>query len=280
MDEFRMKSLILGSALIMSGTPDIIAAAESAQQTLPATEKQVTRGPGGRILTNTGVWSPDSRWIVYDTRSDAAGDVFDGSRIEMVNIDTGEVKTIYESKHGAHCGVATFHPIEDRVAFILGPENPTPNWQYGISHRQGAIVDVRRPGIAINLDARDLSPPFTPGALRGGSHVHVWEPRGQWVSFTYNDALVEPDIRDVGVSVPTRAVKVRKNHPRNHDGDHFTARATGNFGNGCGGGTTFTSFTISRNRLPKSMIDALSASPGGASNTSRTGSSLPPIPSG
>src|SRR5688572_24108911 len=96
MDKFRMKSLILGSALIMSGTPDIMAAAESAQRTLPAMEKQVSRGPGGRILTNTGVWSPDSRWIVYDTRSDAAGDVFDGSRIEMVNIDTGDVKTIYE----------------------------------------------------------------------------------------------------------------------------------------------------------------------------------------
>lgn len=37
------------------------------------------------------------------------------------------------------------------------------------------------------LDARDLTPPFTPGALRGGSHVHVWDAAGDWVSFTYED---------------------------------------------------------------------------------------------
>src|SRR5690349_15351593 len=109
-DTFRMKSFLLTAALAMSGTFDITHAAGVALENLSATEKQVTRGSGGRILTNVGVWSPDSRWIVYDTRSDAAGDVFDGSRIEMVNIDTGEVKTIYESKRDAYCGAATFHP--------------------------------------------------------------------------------------------------------------------------------------------------------------------------
>jgi hypothetical protein len=88
------------------------------------------------------------------------------------------------------------------------------------------IVDVQRSGIASHLDARDLTPPFTPGALRGGSHVHVWEPRGQWVSFTYNDALVESDLRDVGLSVPGRAVRVKNDHPRNHDGNYFTVVAT------------------------------------------------------
>src|SRR5580765_7153042 len=80
-------------------------------------EKQLTRGPGGRILTNTGVWSPDSQWIIYDTRSDAPGDSFDGTRIEMVHVETGEVRVLYESGHGAHCGVVTFHPHEKKVAF-------------------------------------------------------------------------------------------------------------------------------------------------------------------
>src|SRR5262249_16543193 len=54
-------------------------------------EKQLTHARGGHILTNMGVWSPGSEWIVYDTRSDPAGDNFDGSRVEMVNIHTGEV---------------------------------------------------------------------------------------------------------------------------------------------------------------------------------------------
>ena len=143
-----------------------------------AIEKQITRGPGGRILTNTGVWSPDSMWIVYDTRPDASGEAFEGERIEMVSVGTGEVRVLYQARNGAHCGVVTFHPIEPRVVFILGPENPAPDWTYGMSRRQGVIVDVNRHGVAMNLDARDLSPPFTPGALRGGSHVHVWDAAG------------------------------------------------------------------------------------------------------
>src|SRR5882762_3182935 len=65
-------------------------------------EKQITRGPGGRVLTNTGVWSPDGEWIVYDTRSDPAGDSFDGNSIEMVNVHSGEVRKFYRAKNGAH----------------------------------------------------------------------------------------------------------------------------------------------------------------------------------
>jgi WD40 repeat protein len=202
-------------------------------------ERQITHGPGGRILTNTGVWSPDSEWIVYDTRSNTAGDNFDGELIEMVNVRTGEVRKLYRAKDGAHCGVATLHPRESKVVFILGPERPTPDWQYGPFHRQGVIVDTKGNGgtsLAINLDARDLTPPFTPGALRGGSHVHVWDAAGEWVSFTYEDhvlahlkeATADNDInlRNIGVSVPARPVQVKKDHPRNHDGEYFTVLVT------------------------------------------------------
>src|ERR1043165_2151888 len=145
-------------------------------------ERQLTAAAHGHILTNINVWSPDGRWIVYDIRSDAEGAVFDGTRIERVNVNGGEVETLYQSKNGACCGVATFSPTQDKVIFILGPENPTPDWQYTATHRHGVIVDCAKPGIAMNLDARDLTPPFTPGALRGGSHVHVFSPDGKWVS--------------------------------------------------------------------------------------------------
>jgi len=201
-----------------------------------AYEKQITIQNKGHILTNTGVWSPDSNWIVYDTRSDPAGDIFDGSTIEMVNIHTGGVKELYHSINGANCGVATFHPHENKVVFILGPENPTPDWQYNAIHRQGVIVDVSRPDIAINLDARDMLPPFTSGALRGGSHVHIWDANGEWVSFTYEDHILsqfkeetsehEINLRNVGVSAPSDGVKVKKSHPRNHDGEYFSVLVT------------------------------------------------------
>lgn len=216
--------------------PNATRAAESLRP-----EKQVTHGPGGRILTNTGVWSPDSEWIVYDRRSDPAGDNFDGDSIEMVNVRTGEVRELYRAKNGAHCGVATFHPHEWKVVFILGPEHPTADWQYGPFHRQGVIVNVvidkgSAAPVAMSLDARDLTPPFTAGALRGGTHVHVWDAAGDWVSFTYEDHVLaqfaqampgnDVNLRNVGVSVPGHAVQVDKGHPRNHDGDYFTVLVT------------------------------------------------------
>ena len=101
--------------------------------------RQLTSGPGGRILTNCNVWSPCGEWIAFDTRSDAAGSVFDGTRIQAVHARTGEVRTLYESQNGACCGVATWHPHEMKVAFILGPEFPTAEYSYGPSRRQGVV---------------------------------------------------------------------------------------------------------------------------------------------
>lgn len=199
-------------------------------------EQQITYKHCGHILTNVGVWSPDGEWIVYDTRSDRAGDLFDGLSIERVNIGTGDIETLYRSHNGAYCGVVTHHPQKDEVIFILGPENPAPGWQYGPYHRQGVIVEAARKGVARNLDACNLVPPFVPGALRGGSHVHVFSPDGQWVSFTYEDHLLaqfrEPgpdhdmNLRGIGVSVPAGPVKVGTGHRRNHDGEYFTVLVT------------------------------------------------------
>ena len=201
-----------------------------------ATEKQITHRRTGHILTNIGTWSPDGQWLVYDPRSDPAGDQFDGSRIEMVNVQTGEVKELYQARHGAHCGVATFNPLQNEVVFILGPEHPGSEWQYCAWHRQGVIVETRRPGVMRNLDARDLVPPFTQGALRGGSHLHVWDAAGLWVSFTYEDHVLarfqqetqqhQMNLRNVGVSIPGHSVQVPRTHPRNHDGDYFTVLVT------------------------------------------------------
>src|SRR5258706_3013339 len=102
--------------------------------------------------------------------------MFDGTRIEQVNVHTREVRVLYDSTAGAKCGVATCNPVDDRVVFIHGPENPTPEWSYAANRRRGVIVSAFNPGTAINLDARDLTPPFTPGALRGGTHLHVFSP--------------------------------------------------------------------------------------------------------
>lgn len=200
-----------------------------------AQERQVTHAPHGHGLTNINVWSPDSQWIVYDVRS--ADNVFDSARIEQVNVATGEIQRLYEAKNGAACGVVTYSPTAPRVVFIHGPEHPAADWSYGASRRRGALVDVRRPGESRPLDAMSYAPPFTPGALRGGSHVHVFSPDGRWVSFTYEDEVLarfkepasdrDPNQRNIAVAVPAAGpVRVARGHPRNHDGDFFSVVVT------------------------------------------------------
>ena len=198
--------------------------------------QQITTASHGHVLTNAAVWSADSRWIVYDTRSSVDGSVFDGTRIERIEVGTGRVEVLYESTSGACCGVATASPVDSRVVFIHGPEQPTADWSYAAWHRRGVVVDAARPGIATTLDARTLVPPFTPGALRGGSHVHLFSSDGKLVHFTYEDALLaaaeqagtaaEKNLRGVGVSVCDEAVTVPRTHPRNHSGTAFSVLVT------------------------------------------------------
>jgi len=200
-----------------------------------AVERRVTHAAHGHVLTNINVWSPDGRWLVYDVRS--VDSVFDGTRIEQVNVATGEVQVLYQAPRGSACGVVTYHPHQPKVVFIHGPENPTPEWTYGASRRRGVVVNVRQPGEARPLDAMNYAPPFTPGALRGGSHVHVFSPDGDWVSYTYEDEVLarlgpapagehEINQRNIGVSVPAGPVRVSPTHPRNHEGDYFSVVVT------------------------------------------------------
>jgi Tol biopolymer transport system component len=195
---------------------------------------QLTSGPGGRILTNSAVWSPDQQWIVFDSRSDPAGDVFDGTKIQVVHTTTREVRTLYESKNGACCGVASWHPLKNQVVFILGPEQPTPDFSYAACRRQGVMVSADQPGQIVNLDARNLESPYTPGALRGGTHLHMFNADGQQVCFTYEDHVLESapqsiaveNRRNIGVSVLGIPVQVPKKHPRNHDGNAYSVLVT------------------------------------------------------
>ena len=199
-------------------------------------EKQLTSNPGNHLLTNVNCWSHDGRFLIYDIRSDRDGSVFDGTRIERINVETGCVEVLYESVDGACCGVATCSPVDDRIVFIHGPERPDADWSYSFQHRRGMI---RYPdGRTENLDACCIAPPFVPGALRGGSHVHVFSSDGRRISFTYNDHVLDRldhaspqidhdlDQRNIGVSVPLRAVAVNRNHSRNHDGSHFSVLVT------------------------------------------------------
>lgn len=188
-------------------------------------EKQLTFDPRGHQLTNINVWTADSQWLVYDVRPNGAS--FTGLTIERVNCKTGVIEVIYRAQHGAHVGVVTVSPdIPSRYVFIHGPEHPDSQWHYDFHHRRGVIVSEPDRELAITLDALDITAPYTPGALRGGTHVHVFSPDGTRLSFTYNDHVLHErdpalDLRNVGVAVPLHGVNPPKHHHREYDGSHF-----------------------------------------------------------
>ncbi|TKV11814.1 DUF3748 domain-containing protein [Citrobacter sp. wls615] len=183
--------------------------------------KQITFTPRNHQLTNINTWTPDSNWLVFDVRPSGAS--FTGETIERVNVHTGELEVIYRATQGAHVGVVTVHPKSEKYVFIHGPENPDETWDYDFHHRRGVIVSQAE---VTNLDAMDITAPYTPGALRGGSHVHVFSPSGEFVSFTYNDHVLHErspalDLRNVGVAAPYGPVNVSAQHPREYSGSRW-----------------------------------------------------------
>jgi len=185
--------------------------------------KQITTASRHHQLTNIHCWTADSQWLVFDVRPSGAS--FTGDTIERVNVQTGVVEVLYQAHSGAHVGVVTVHPHDEKYVFIHGPENPDADWRYDFHHRRGVITAQ---GKTTNLDAMDITAPFTPGALRGGSHVHVFSPNGENVSFTYNDHVMHErdarlDLRNIGVAVPFGPVQPQGAHPREYAGSHWCA---------------------------------------------------------
>jgi len=185
-------------------------------------EKQLTFAPRHHQLTNINVWTADSQWLAFDVRPSGAS--FTGETIERVNVATGEVEVLYRARNGAHVGVVTVSPdMPPRYVCIHGPEHPDVDWHYDFHHRCGVIVQQ---GQAATLDACDITAPYTPGALRGGTHVHVFSPDGTRLSFTYNDHVMHErdareDLRNVGVAVPLHPVYPPQQHPREYAGSHY-----------------------------------------------------------
>lgn len=195
-----------------------------------AHSRRVTSSPNGHILTNAQVWSADGKWIYFDIRSDRHGSVFDGREIRRVNAQTGSVEIVYRAPAGACCGVVLAHPREERIVFIHGPECPNTAWSYGAARRCGTLLNLGQKDGEI-LDARDMVEPFTPGAHRGGSHVHQFSPQGDWISFTYEDEYLEvlarrgvaaeKNQRNIGVAIPNVPISVLPRHPRNQSAGHY-----------------------------------------------------------
>jgi hypothetical protein len=160
--------------------------------TLP--EKQLTSDLNyNHDLDNNDNFSPDNQWLVYDTRTDAGG-IAISNKIEKVNVKTGEKKVLYEitDNHpwGPGAAAVSYSPVDFSVVFIHGLNNSTEKNPYQQWRRTGIMVDEKNPGQPIYMDARNVDSPFTVGALRGGTHRHEFSGDGNWIGFTYNDAIM------------------------------------------------------------------------------------------
>jgi len=198
-------------------------------------EKQITHDlTYHHDLDNNDNFSPDGQWLVYDTRTDDGG-IAESARIERINIETGEKQVLFDIKNngvwGPGAGAVSYSPKERAVVFIHGLANSTQENPYQQWRRTGVIIHDDRPNVPVYMDARDVTPPYTPGALRGGTHRHEWSGDGQWIGFTYNDAILKAledstgqrrNLRTIGVSKKIKAVKVDEN-AENVSGEWFSA---------------------------------------------------------
>lgn len=194
---------------------------------------QLTHAPSGHTIANRGCWTADGRAVLFDCRDDETR--FDSPSILLAPLDLASkaapnCKSAYRAPDGACCGVPTCSPVDDRIVFIHADETLDDDWQYCAWHRRGIVMHLNQPNTATNLDARDIVPPFTPGALRGGTHLHTFNHNATAIVSTYedhilataNDKQAEANRRGIAVHVLSTPVTVPKTHLRNHDGCSFT----------------------------------------------------------
>lgn len=168
----------------------------------PSPVEALTHSARGHMLHHNGIFSKDGKWVVFDGRNDDTK-IGETATIGVVHVETGEEQLIYQTQgqtqYGPGVGAVSFSPSTDRVIFIHGLPDANATKPYAIPRRTGMLVDLAKPGKAFAADARDITAPYVPGSLRGGTHSHAWSPDGNMLSFTYNDEGVESDLRTVGV---------------------------------------------------------------------------------
>ena len=192
------------------------------------TERQITDDETTNFaLDNNDNFTTDGKWLVHDTRT-AGLDVC--RSIGKVNVETGEVVVIYSAPEpttdGPGIGAVSCFPNSDTAIFIHGPMTST-GLKYDMACRTGAMIPVDGTMKITWADGRDATAPFTPGALRGGSHRHdPGGPDGKWIGYTYNDAIMkakgaEHDLRTLGVTHLGIPVSV-DDAPGNRSGTGFS----------------------------------------------------------
>ena len=176
-------------------------------------EKQITNSPKTHALDNNDNFSPDDKYLCYDTRSTVYNENLANCKsIEKVEIATGKETQLWNppfvTGEEAAPGVAacSFHPKENKVIFIHGPllDEVKERGHYSIKNRTAVVVDGNGAGVVEKPDMRDVkNNPTTPGAHRGGSHRHEYTRSGNRIGFTYDDIIVQKYARTIAFLQPS-----------------------------------------------------------------------------
>lgn len=189
------------------------------------TERQLTHDALQKDLDNNINFSPDGRLVVFDCRDE--GGINTNRRLGYVDVHSGRVNIFYTQKPPAlGVGAASFLTENSVVAIHALTSGLT----YEQTVRGGMIIAADGSERIRWLDSRNVLPPFTPGALRGGTHKHEPDASGVWIGFTYNDHIMKAlgqDLRQVGVSRRGITVPVPDDpQGRNFQGESFTVLLT------------------------------------------------------
>lgn len=181
---------------------------------IPMTEKQVSSTPKTHALDNNDNFSPDDRFLCYDTRGTVFNENLGNSKsIEKIEIATGKETILWkpESITGENPapGVAavSYHPSENKVIFIHGPllSEVEERGYYNIRNRTALEVDGEGQQISNRVDMRDIKNiNTTPGAHRGGTHRHEYSRNGNRIGFTYDDFFIQNIDRTIGFMQPDK----------------------------------------------------------------------------
>jgi hypothetical protein len=172
-------------------------------------ESQITSSPKTHALDNNDNFSPDGKFLCYDTRGTVFNnDLANTKSIEKVEIATGKETVLWNppsvTGENATPGVAavSWHPYQDKVIFIHGPflEEVEERGYYAKPNRTAIEVSTDGKKKMIKVDMRDVSTdrPTTGGAHRGGTHRHEYTRDGKRIGFTYDDFLLPDYDRTIG----------------------------------------------------------------------------------
>lgn len=187
---------------------------------------QWTTAPHGHDLDNNDNFTPDGRYVIFDTRETIGPGIEHCTRIGLLDTHTREETALYaitEYHTGAEAapgiGAVSFAPDGESAAFIHGPflSEVAERGPYAKPNRVGALVRRGRPGEVTWLDKRDVATDrdTIPGAHRGGTHRHEFSRDGQRIGFTYDDFILTQYDRTVGYMEP---------HPKAPEGvSHYFA---------------------------------------------------------